>query len=94
MPLFNLSAAVDFTMSAVNRITNLPLLNSAFNLVSSAYSSTKEMHPCLSGVCNVAETVAAVAVGSVVGGAQPILNQLDSQSKQRRQEDTLPIQKG
>ncbi|XP_031459814.1 perilipin-3-like [Phasianus colchicus] len=65
--------------SAVNRITNLPLLNSAFNLVSSAYSSSKEMHPCLSGVCNVAETVAAVAVGSVVGGAQPILNQLDSQ---------------
>uniref|UniRef100_A0A8C9ES74 Perilipin n=1 Tax=Pavo cristatus TaxID=9049 RepID=A0A8C9ES74_PAVCR len=67
------------TFDAVNRITNLPLLNSAFNLVSSAYSSTKEMHPCLSGVCNVAETVAAVAVGSVVGGAQPILNQLDSQ---------------
>uniref|UniRef100_A0A8C2U7V0 Perilipin n=1 Tax=Coturnix japonica TaxID=93934 RepID=A0A8C2U7V0_COTJA len=66
-------------LGAVNRITNLPLLNSAFNLVSSAYSSTKEMHPCLSGVCNVAETVAAVAVGSVVGGAQPILNQLDSQ---------------
>ncbi|XP_021234665.1 perilipin-3-like isoform X2 [Numida meleagris] len=65
--------------SAVNRITNLPLLNSAFNLVSSAYSSTKEAHPCLSSVCNVAETVAAVAVGSVVGGAQPILNQLDSQ---------------
>lgn len=30
----------------------------------------------------MAETVAAVAVGSVVGGAQPILNQLDSQSKQ------------
>ncbi|NXJ13772.1 PLIN3 protein, partial [Odontophorus gujanensis] len=65
--------------SAVNRITNLPLLNSAFNLVSSAYSSTKETHPCLSGVCSVAETVAAVAVGSVVGGAQPLLNQLDSQ---------------
>ncbi|NXC46819.1 PLIN3 protein, partial [Penelope pileata] len=65
--------------SAVNRVTNLPLLNSAFNLVSSAYSHTKETHPCLSGVCSVAETVAAVAVGSVVGGAQPILNQLDSQ---------------
>uniref|UniRef100_A0A8B9SU60 Perilipin n=1 Tax=Anas platyrhynchos TaxID=8839 RepID=A0A8B9SU60_ANAPL len=40
---------------------------------------TKETHPCLSGVCNVAETVAAVAVGSVVGGAQPILNQLEPQ---------------
>ncbi|XP_010000843.1 PREDICTED: perilipin-3-like [Chaetura pelagica] len=65
--------------SAVDRVTSLPLLNSAFNLVSSAYNYTKETHPCLSGVCNVAETVAAVAVGSVVGGAQPILNQLEPQ---------------
>ncbi|KFV38777.1 Perilipin-3, partial [Tyto alba] len=65
--------------SAVNRVTSLPLLNSAFNLVSSAYNYTKETHPYLSGVCNVAETVAAVAVGSVVGGAQPILNQLEPQ---------------
>ncbi|NWW00141.1 PLIN3 protein, partial [Machaerirhynchus nigripectus] len=65
--------------SAVNRVTSLPLLNSAFNLVSSAYNHTKEAHPCLSGVCSVAETVAAVAVGSVVGGAQPILSQLEPQ---------------
>ncbi|NXP97170.1 PLIN3 protein, partial [Vidua macroura] len=65
--------------SAVNRVTSLPLLNSAFNLVSSAYNTTKESHPCLSGVCSVAETVAAVAVGSVVGGAQPILSQLEPQ---------------
>uniref|UniRef100_A0A8C0BXK0 Uncharacterized protein n=1 Tax=Buteo japonicus TaxID=224669 RepID=A0A8C0BXK0_9AVES len=72
--LFFLSAA-----SAVNRVTSLPLLNSAFNLVSSAYNYTKETHPYLSGVCSVAETVAAVAVGSVVGGAQPILNQLEPQ---------------
>ncbi|NWV83803.1 PLIN3 protein, partial [Dasyornis broadbenti] len=65
--------------SAVNRVTSLPLLNSAFNLVSSAYNHTKESHPCLSGVCSVAETVAAVAVGSVVGGAQPLLSQLEPQ---------------
>ncbi|NXY39030.1 PLIN3 protein, partial [Pomatorhinus ruficollis] len=65
--------------SAVNRVTSLPLLNSAFNMVSSAYNHTKESHPCLSGVCSVAETVAAVAVGSVVGGAQPILSQLEPQ---------------
>ncbi|NXL95531.1 PLIN3 protein, partial [Alectura lathami] len=65
--------------SAVSRVTNLPLFNSAFSLVSSAYSHTKETHPCLSGVCSVAESMAAVAVGSVVGGAQPILHQLDSQ---------------
>ncbi|XP_071434319.1 perilipin-4-like isoform X1 [Pithys albifrons albifrons] len=66
-------------VSAVNRVTSLPLLNSAFNLVSSAYNHTKESHPCLGGVCSVAETVAAVAVGSVVGGAQPILTQLEPQ---------------
>ncbi|NXD00752.1 PLIN3 protein, partial [Certhia familiaris] len=65
--------------SAVDRVTSLPLLNSAFSLVSSAYNHTKESHPCLSGVCSVAETVAAVAVGSVVGGAQPILSQLEPQ---------------
>ncbi|NXG37085.1 PLIN3 protein, partial [Dromaius novaehollandiae] len=65
--------------SAVNRVTSLPLLNSAFSLVSSAYNYTKETHPCLSSACSVAETVAAVAVGSVVGGAQPILNQLEPQ---------------
>ncbi|XP_009577050.1 PREDICTED: perilipin-3-like, partial [Fulmarus glacialis] len=65
--------------SVVNRVTSLPLLNSAFNLVSSAYNYTKETHPCLNGVCNMAETVAAVAVGSMVGGAQPILNQLEPQ---------------
>ncbi|NXD45443.1 PLIN3 protein, partial [Copsychus sechellarum] len=65
--------------SAVDRVTSLPLLSSAFNLVSSAYSHTKESHPCLGGVCSVAETVAAVAVGSVLGGAQPILSQLEPQ---------------
>ncbi|NXC87962.1 PLIN3 protein, partial [Cercotrichas coryphoeus] len=65
--------------SAVDRVTSLPLLNSAFNLVSSAYSHTKESHPCLGGVCSVTETVAAVAVGSVLGGAQPLLSQLEPQ---------------
>uniref|UniRef100_A0A8C5TYW5 Perilipin n=1 Tax=Malurus cyaneus samueli TaxID=2593467 RepID=A0A8C5TYW5_9PASS len=72
-------AVITPQLSAVNRVTNLPLLNSAFNLVSSAYNQTKECHPCLSGVCSVAETVAAVAVGSVVGGAQPLLSQLEPQ---------------
>uniref|UniRef100_A0A8C3XFC4 Perilipin-3 n=1 Tax=Cyanoderma ruficeps TaxID=181631 RepID=A0A8C3XFC4_9PASS len=74
-----LKAEEQQTVSAVNRVTSLPLLNSAFNMVSSAYNHTKESHPCLSGVCSVAETVAAVAVGSVVGGAQPILSQLEPQ---------------
>ncbi|KFP06359.1 Perilipin-3, partial [Calypte anna] len=65
--------------NAVDRVTSLPLLSSAVNLVSSAYNHTKETHPCLRSVCSVAETVAAAAGGSVAGGAQPILNQLEPQ---------------
>ncbi|KAM8795057.1 perilipin-3-like [Eudromia elegans] len=74
-----LKAKEEQQASAVSRVTSLPLLNSALSLVSSAYNHGKETHPCLSSACGVAETVAAVAVGSVVGGAQPILDQLEPQ---------------
>ncbi|XP_010221011.1 PREDICTED: perilipin-3-like [Tinamus guttatus] len=72
-----LKAKEEQQASAVDRVTSLPLLSSAFSLVSSAYNHGKETHPCLGSACSVAETVAAVAVGSVVGGAQPNLNQLE-----------------
>uniref|UniRef100_A0A8C8VJ17 Perilipin n=1 Tax=Pelusios castaneus TaxID=367368 RepID=A0A8C8VJ17_9SAUR len=65
--------------NVVNRVASLPLISSAYNLVSSAYSYTKGTHPYVSNVCSVAETVAAVAVGSAVGGAQPILSHLEPQ---------------
>ncbi|XP_071583555.1 perilipin-2-like isoform X1 [Heliangelus exortis] len=75
----DLKAEEQHQVNAVDRVTSLPLLSSAFNLVSSAYNHTKETHPCLSSVCSVVETVAAAAGGSVAGGAQPILNQLEPQ---------------
>ncbi|XP_019406076.1 PREDICTED: perilipin-3 isoform X2 [Crocodylus porosus] len=65
--------------NVVNRVTSIPLIHSAFNLVSSAYNFTKGTHPYVTTVCTVAETVAAVAVGSAVGGAQPILSHLEPQ---------------
>ncbi|XP_059575713.1 perilipin-3 isoform X2 [Alligator mississippiensis] len=65
--------------NVVNRVTSIPLIHSAFNLVSSAYNFTKGTHPYVTSVCTVAETVAAVAVGSAVGGAQPILSHLEPQ---------------
>ncbi|XP_067418284.1 perilipin-3-like [Emydura macquarii macquarii] len=65
--------------NVVNRVASLPFINSAYNLVSSAYSYTKGTHPYVSNVCSVAETMAAVAVGSAVGGAQPILSHLEPQ---------------
>ncbi|EMP24219.1 Perilipin-3 [Chelonia mydas] len=63
----------------VNRMASLPFVSSAYNLVSSAYSYTKGTHPYVSNVCNVAEIVAAMAVGSAVGGMQPILSHLEPQ---------------
>ncbi|XP_038240296.1 perilipin-3-like isoform X5 [Dermochelys coriacea] len=63
----------------VNRVASLPFVSSAYNLVSSAYSYTKGTHPYVSNVCSVAEIVAAMAVGSTVGGVQPILSHLEPQ---------------
>ncbi|KAJ1085250.1 hypothetical protein NDU88_005383 [Pleurodeles waltl] len=65
--------------SVVSRMANLPLVNSAYDMVSSAYSTTKENHPYLKTVCEMAEqgakTISAVAYTS----AQPILNKLEPQ---------------
>lgn len=67
--------------SAADRVTSLPLISSAYDMVSSAYASTKESHPYVKSVCDVAEkgvkTMAAVAVS----GAQPILDKLEPQSE-------------
>ncbi|TFK00155.1 Perilipin-3 [Platysternon megacephalum] len=66
-------------VNIVNRVASLPFISSAYNLVSSAYSYAKGIHPFISNVCSVAETMAAMAVGSAVGGVQPILSHLEPQ---------------
>lgn len=67
--------------NVVTRVTSLPLVSSAYEMCTSLYNYAKETHPYVTTACNIAEMVAAVAVGSAVGGAQPILNQLEPQSK-------------
>ncbi|XP_042334825.1 perilipin-3-like [Sceloporus undulatus] len=67
------------TENIVTRITSLPLISSAYELCSSLYNYAKESIPFVNSACNVAEMVVAVAVGSAMGGAQPILNQLEPQ---------------
>ncbi|XP_043358423.1 perilipin-3-like isoform X1 [Dermochelys coriacea] len=65
--------------NVVSRVANLPLVSSTYDMVSTAYISTKENHPYIKSVCDVAEkgvkTITAVAVGS----AQPILAKLEPQ---------------
>ncbi|XP_039222870.1 perilipin-3-like isoform X2 [Crotalus tigris] len=67
------------TENIVTRITNLPLVSSAYGVWSSMYEYAKKTYPCVNTACNIVEMVAAVAVGSARGGAQPLLPHLEPQ---------------
>ncbi|XP_004405722.1 PREDICTED: perilipin-2 isoform X1 [Odobenus rosmarus divergens] len=73
------SVAVDPQPSVMTRVVNLPLVSSTYDLVSSAYISTKDQYPCLKSVCEMAEkgvkTITCVAVTS----ALPIIQKLEPQ---------------
>ncbi|KAK7810307.1 hypothetical protein U0070_009341 [Myodes glareolus] len=49
------SVAIDPQLSMVTRVANLPLVSSTYDLESSAYISTKDQHPYLRSVCEMAE---------------------------------------
>ncbi|KAG8521328.1 Perilipin-2 [Galemys pyrenaicus] len=67
------------TQSVVTRVASLPLVSSTYDLVSSAYVTTKDQHPYLKSVCEIAEkgmkTITSVAVTS----ALPIIQRLEPQ---------------
>ncbi|XP_068946756.1 perilipin-2 isoform X2 [Petaurus breviceps papuanus] len=73
------SVAVDPQENVVTRVANLPLVSSTYDLVSSAYISTKDQYPYLKSVCEMAEkgmkTITSVAVTS----ALPIIQKLEPQ---------------
>ncbi|XP_017907256.1 PREDICTED: perilipin-2 isoform X2 [Capra hircus] len=73
------SVAVEPQLSVVTRVANLPLVSSTYDLVSSAYISTKDQHPYLKSLCEMAEkgmkTITSVAVTS----ALPIIQKLEPQ---------------
>ncbi|XP_032567851.1 perilipin-3-like isoform X1 [Chiroxiphia lanceolata] len=61
------------------RVANLPLVSSAYDMVSSAYSSTKESHPYVRSVCDAAEKGVKTLTAAAVSGAQPLLTRLEPQ---------------
>ncbi|NXU94555.1 PLIN3 protein, partial [Xiphorhynchus elegans] len=61
------------------RVANLPLVSSAYDMVSSAYSSTKESHPYVRSVCDAAEKGVKTLTAAAVSGAQPLLSRLEPQ---------------
>lgn len=73
------SVAVDPQPSVVTRVANLPLVSSTYDLVSSAYVSTKDQHPYLRSVCEMAEKGVRTVTSVAVTGALPIIQKLEPQ---------------
>ncbi|XP_029463051.1 perilipin-2-like isoform X2 [Rhinatrema bivittatum] len=65
--------------SVVMRVANLPLVSSTCDLVSSAYISTKENHPHLKSVCEVAEKGVKIITTVAFTSAKPIIQKLQPQ---------------
>lgn len=65
--------------NVVTRVANLPLVSSTYDMVSSAYASTKETHPYLKSVCDVAEKSVKTLTAAAMSGAQPLLTKLEPQ---------------
>ncbi|NXJ72743.1 PLIN3 protein, partial [Rostratula benghalensis] len=61
------------------RVASLPLVSSAYGMVSTAYASTKESHPYVKSVCAAAEKGVKTLTAAAVSGAQPILTKLEPQ---------------
>ncbi|XP_066897538.1 perilipin-2 isoform X3 [Kogia breviceps] len=73
------SVAVEPQLSVVTRVANLPLVSSTYDLVSSAYISTKDQYPYLKSVCEMAEKGVKSITSVAVTSALPIIQKLEPQ---------------
>ncbi|KAM9331523.1 perilipin-2 [Gastrophryne carolinensis] len=65
--------------NVVIRLINLPLVSSTYDIVSSAYVNTKDNHPYLKSVCDVAEKSVKTITTVAVNSAKPIIQKLEPQ---------------
>ncbi|CAN2391276.1 Perilipin family, partial [Pristimantis euphronides] len=70
---------VEEQQNVLVRLTNLPLVSSTYDKVSSAYVTTKDNHPYLKSVCDVAETSVKNITSVAMTSAEPILQRLEPQ---------------
>ncbi|NXI86007.1 PLIN3 protein, partial [Rhipidura dahli] len=61
----------------VKEVANLSLVSSACDVVSAAYASTKESHPCLRSVCDAAEKGVQSVTEATASCVQPVLATLE-----------------
>uniref|UniRef100_A0A8C7YBZ0 Perilipin-1 n=1 Tax=Oryzias sinensis TaxID=183150 RepID=A0A8C7YBZ0_9TELE len=67
--------------TVVSRVTNLTLVSSACEVVSSAYSSTKDSVPLLKGVMDAAESGVRTLGAAAAVGSKPIMDMIEPQRK-------------
>uniref|UniRef100_UPI00358E2555 perilipin-2-like n=1 Tax=Myxine glutinosa TaxID=7769 RepID=UPI00358E2555 len=67
------------TETIMARVLNLPMVSTACDVVSAAYSSTKEQYPCVKSVCEVAETGVKAVAGVTMTTVQPLVDKLEPQ---------------
>ncbi|KAM4739117.1 mannose-6-phosphate receptor binding protein 1 isoform 2-T2 [Anableps anableps] len=65
--------------NVVTRVSHLPLVSSACEAVSSAYSSTKDSVPLLKGVMDVAESGVRTLGAAASTGSKPVLDMIEPQ---------------
>ncbi|XP_029464709.1 perilipin-2-like [Rhinatrema bivittatum] len=73
------AAETDPQQNVAVRVANLPLVSSTCDMVSSAYVSTKENHPYLKSVCEVAEKGVKTITNVALTSTKPIIQKLEPQ---------------
>ncbi|XP_073398834.1 perilipin-2-like isoform X2 [Dendrobates tinctorius] len=74
-----MAETVQQQQNVVVRLMNLPLVSSTYDMVSSAYVTTKDNHPYLNSVCGVAEKSVRSITSVAITSAMPILQKLEPQ---------------
>ncbi|NXU63650.1 PLIN2 protein, partial [Horornis vulcanius] len=68
-----------FKQNVVSRVANLPLVSSTYDMVSTAYITTKDNHPYLKSVCEIAEKGVKTITSVAMTSAMPIIQKLEPQ---------------
>ncbi|XP_050824903.1 perilipin-3-like isoform X1 [Gopherus flavomarginatus] len=63
--------------NVLRRVASLPLVNSACDLAATAYASTKESHPYVRSICDMAEKGVTSITNAAVSSAQPVVTRLE-----------------
>uniref|UniRef100_A0A8C9RVP2 Perilipin-2-like n=1 Tax=Scleropages formosus TaxID=113540 RepID=A0A8C9RVP2_SCLFO len=66
--------------NVVTRVVSLPLVSSTYDLVSSVYSSTKDSHPYIKSVREVAEMGVKTITSVALTGAMLLIGKLEPQT--------------